>query len=150
MKSPIWITVGAVLPLAPEMQYTGEKPWDPVTLDCYPCAGKTSSATLYEDDTLTTAYQRGEFRNTPITVSADETAKTVHVEIGAAKGSFQGALKTRAWILRIHPPADWPKNPARGRPGQRQKNDRANPSPEPGRGRDAVRRPNRRAGRGCF
>ena len=112
IETPIWIKSGAVLPLAPEMQYTGEKPWDPVTLDCYPCAGKTSSATLYEDDTLTTAYQRGEFRNTPITVAADETAKTVHVEIGAAKGSFQGAPDNRAWVLRIHPPADWPKNPA--------------------------------------
>jgi len=111
-ETPIWIKSGAVLPLAPEMQYTGEKPWDPVTLDCYPCAGKTRSATLYEDDTLTTAYQRGEFRNTPITVAADETAKTVHVEIGAAKGSFQGAPDNRAWVLRIHPPTDWPKDPA--------------------------------------
>ena len=35
-ETPIWIKSGAVLPLAPEMQYTGEKPWDPVTLDCYP------------------------------------------------------------------------------------------------------------------
>ena len=95
------------------MQYTGEKPWDPVTLDCYPCADKTSSATLYEDDTLTTAYQRGEFRNTPITLAADEAAKTVQVEIGAAEGNFQGAPDKRAWILRIHLPADWPKNPAR-------------------------------------
>ncbi len=111
-QMPIYIRSGAVLPLAPEMQYTGEKPWDPVTLDCYPRAGETSSATLYEDDTLTTAYQRGEFRNTPITVAADETAKTVHVEIDAAKGSFQGAPDNRAWVLRIHPPTDWPKNPA--------------------------------------
>ena len=86
-EMPIWIKSGAVLPLAPEMQYTGEKPWDPVTLDCYPCAGKTNSATLYEDDTLTTAYQRGEFRNTPITVAADETAKTVQC------GNWRGERK---------------------------------------------------------
>ncbi len=110
-EMPIYIRSGAVLPLAPEMQYTGEKPWNPVTLDCYPGARETNSATLYEDDTLTTAYQRGEFRNTRITSSADETAKTVHVEIGAAKGNFHGALNNRAWALRIHPPADWPKSP---------------------------------------
>src|SRR5208282_1189511 len=65
---------------------------------------------LYEDDTLTTAYQRGEFRNTSITASADEASKTVRVEIGAAKGNFHGALKKRAWTLRIHPPVGWPKN----------------------------------------
>jgi hypothetical protein len=107
---PIYIKSGAVLPLAPEMQFTGEKPWNPITLDLYPRSGETNTANLYEDDTLTTAYQRGEFRNTPITAMADDAAKTVSVAIGAAAGSFQGALDERAWILRIHPPADWPKN----------------------------------------
>ena len=32
------------------------------------------------------------------------------MNIGAAAGTYHGALKKRAWILRIHPPADWPKN----------------------------------------
>jgi hypothetical protein len=107
---PIYIKSGAVLPLAPEMQYTGQMPWDPVTLDLYPRAGETNTATLYEDDTLTTAYQRGKFRNTLITASADDANRTIHVNIGAAAGTYHGALKTRAWILRIHPPMDWPKN----------------------------------------
>ena len=107
---PIYIRSGAVLPLAPEMQFTGEKPWNPVTLDLYPRVAETNTANLYEDDTLTTAYQRGEFRNTPITASADDADRTVRVKIGAAKGNFQGASKKRAWMLRIHPPADWPKN----------------------------------------
>jgi hypothetical protein len=65
---------------------------------------------LYEDDTLTTAYQRGEFRNTLIAASADDADRTVRVKIGAATGTFHGASKTRAWVLRIHPPADWPKD----------------------------------------
>ena len=65
IKFRMFIKSGAVLPLAPEMQFTGEKPWNPVTLDLYPRAGETNAANLYEDDTLTTAYQRGEFRNTP-------------------------------------------------------------------------------------
>jgi Domain of unknown function (DUF5110) len=60
--------------------------------------------------TLTTAYQHGEFRNTAITATADETAKTVHVEIGAAEGNFAGALEKRAWTLRIHLPANWLKD----------------------------------------
>jgi hypothetical protein len=107
---PIWIKSGALLPLAPEMQYTGEKPWNPITLDLYPRASETNHATLYEDDTLTTAYQRGEFRNTPITAAADDAAKTVSVAISAAAGDFQGALNERSWILRIHPPVNWPKN----------------------------------------
>jgi hypothetical protein len=107
---PIYIKSGAVLPLAPEMQYTGQLPWDPVTLDLYPRAGETNAATLYEDDTLTTAYQRGKFRNTLITASADDANRTIHVNIGAAAGTYHGALKKRAWILRIHPLMDWQKN----------------------------------------
>src|SRR5690348_217641 len=112
-QMPMCIRSGAIVPLAPEMQFTGEKPWDPVTLECYPSAGETNSTVLYEDDTLTTAYQRGQFRNTRITVATGETARIIRVEIGAGKGHFRGAPDKRAWILRIHPPADWPKNPAR-------------------------------------
>jgi hypothetical protein len=107
-KIPMWIKSGAVLPLAPKMQYTGEKPWDPITLDIYPAAGETNSATLYEDDTLTTAYQRGKFRTTQITCSADDASKMVRVDISAAVGKFSGELKKRGWILRVHCPPHWP------------------------------------------
>jgi hypothetical protein len=108
---PIYIKSGAVLPLAPELQYTGQMPWDPVTLDLYPRAGEINRADLYEDDTLTTAYQRGKFRRTDIWLSTDATKRiVVRVEITAAKGNFNGALKKRAWTLRIHSPVDWPKN----------------------------------------
>jgi PA14 domain/Glycosyl hydrolases family 31 TIM-barrel domain/Domain of unknown function (DUF5110) len=107
---PIWIKSGAVLPLAPEMQYTGEKPWNPITLDLYPRVAETNHASLYEDDTLTTAYRHGAFRDTLVSSSADDATKTVDVEIGAAVGNFRGALKERGWALRIHAPADWPKD----------------------------------------
>jgi alpha-glucosidase (family GH31 glycosyl hydrolase) len=109
---PVFVKSGAVLPLAPEMQFTGEKPWSPVMLDLYPRAGETNAASLYEDDTLTTAYQRGEFRTTPIAVSADEHSRTLHVSIGAAEGKYAGALPERSWTLRIHPPAGLAKNSA--------------------------------------
>lgn len=108
-QEPIYIRSGAILPLAPEMQYTSQKPWDPVTLDAYP-AGETASATLYEDDTLTAAYKRGQFRNTIITAAADDDTQTVTVKIGSAQGHFKGALTKREWALRIHPPAAWPQD----------------------------------------
>jgi hypothetical protein len=107
---PIYVRSGAILPLAPEMQFTGEKPWNPIMLDLYPRAGETNTASLYEDDTLTTAYQRGEFRNTSIQSSADDAKKIVRVEIGAAKGKFSGASKEREWILRVHRPMGWSQN----------------------------------------
>lgn len=33
---PLYVRAGAILPLAPDMAHTGEKPWDPLTLAIYP------------------------------------------------------------------------------------------------------------------
>jgi alpha-glucosidase (family GH31 glycosyl hydrolase) len=111
---PLFVRSGTLLPLAPEMQFTGEKPWSPVALDLYPRAGATNTASLYEDDTQTTAYQRGEFRTTQIAVAADDRGKSLRVMIDAAKGNFSGALAERSWTLRIHPTTGWAKNSAPG------------------------------------
>ncbi|HMD53171.1 MAG TPA: hypothetical protein VKJ65_01305, partial [Phycisphaerae bacterium] len=34
------------------------------------------------------------------------------VTINTPNGNFPGALKQRSWILRIHPPANWPDQSA--------------------------------------
>jgi hypothetical protein len=107
---PLYVRSGTILPLAPEMQFTGERPWDPITLDIYPRNGETNHTILYEDDTVTTAYQRGEFRTTRAMVSANTASHTVRVEIDPAKGTFAGALETRTWVLRLRRPMDWPGN----------------------------------------
>ena len=109
---PLWIKEGAILPLAPEMDYTGQKPWDPITIDIYPAQmGETLGATLYEDDTMTTGYQHGQYRTTLITAEVEQGAgETVRVDINPAAGDFDGALKKRSWKLRIHVPPSWPKN----------------------------------------
>jgi len=109
-KIPLYIRAGAVLPLAPQMQFTGEKPWDPITLDLYPLPGQTSTATLYEDDTKTIVYQHGAFRTTPISLTANHSTQAVTINIGAAKGKFKGELRRRSWIFRIHRPYGWPQN----------------------------------------
>ena len=72
---PAYVRAGAVIPFGPAMQYTGEKPVDPLSVDVYGFAPKTSPAprqsefSLYEDDGLTNAYQRGEFQRTPLRFS---------------------------------------------------------------------------------
>lgn len=50
--------------MQPDMQYFGEKPIDPVTLDIY-LAGN-SAYKLYEDDGKSLNYQKGEFALTEI------------------------------------------------------------------------------------
>ena len=107
---PVYIRSGAVLPLAPQMEFTAQKPWDPVTLDIYAQPRCGDIGNLYEDDTITTAYQHGRFRNTQIAVSCQDHLKSVRVDIGAAQGHFKGELTRRIWVLRLHMPAGWPKN----------------------------------------
>jgi len=45
---PIFVKAGAIIPMAPVMNYVGEKPWDPITVEIYP-EGK-SSFTMYDSD----------------------------------------------------------------------------------------------------
>jgi hypothetical protein len=104
---PLYIRSGSIFALAPQMQYTGQFPWDPVTLDAYPITTEVDSTSLYEDDTLTTAYQQGQFRATAITTWANDADKTVSVSIGAAAGSYANAPVQRSWVVRLHRPPNW-------------------------------------------
>jgi alpha-glucosidase (family GH31 glycosyl hydrolase) len=107
---PLYIHSGSIFALAPQMQYTGQSPWDPVTLDVYPSTTETDSTSLYEDDTLTTAYQWGQFRTTAISTWANDANKTVSVSIGAAVGIYPNAPAQRSWVLRLRRPPDWTSN----------------------------------------
>lgn len=107
---PLFIRSGSIFALAPQMQYTGQLPWNPITLDAYPSTTESDQTTLYEDDTLTTAYQQGRFRTTTIKTWADDAAKTVSVSITPTVGTFAGAAAQRAWIVRLHRPPGWPQD----------------------------------------
>jgi alpha-D-xyloside xylohydrolase len=90
---PVHVRAGSILPLGPELQYTGEKPADPTTLMVY--AGANGSFTLYEDDGQSYNYEKGELSRIPITW--DDTGKTL--TIGARSGSFPAMLKSRTFQL---------------------------------------------------
>lgn len=103
--SPIFVREGAVLALARDMQYTGEKDWSELALDVYP--GKTErSTTLYEDDTTSQAYKDGHCRKTNIVSAFDAASGTHKITIGKAEGSFEGerAFTSREWTVRLHAP----------------------------------------------
>jgi alpha-D-xyloside xylohydrolase len=84
---PLFVRAGSIIPTGPELQYTGEKPADPITIYVY--AGADGTFTLYEDDGLTYKYEKGAFAEIPF--RWDDTAKTL--TIGQRKGSFRGMMK---------------------------------------------------------
>jgi alpha-D-xyloside xylohydrolase len=88
---PVHVRAGSIVPFGPELQWTGEKPADPVTLFVY--AGKDGSFTLYEDDGLTYGYEKGAFTRIP--VRWDDATGTL--SLGRREGSFPGMLAQRTF-----------------------------------------------------
>jgi alpha-D-xyloside xylohydrolase len=88
---PIHVRAGAILPFGPELQYTAEKPADPITLFVY--AGSDGAFTLYEDDGVTNDYERGAWSTIPI--RWHDASRTL--TIGKRAGSFPGMLARRTF-----------------------------------------------------
>ena len=92
---PVHVRAGSIVPFGPELQWTGEKPSDPVTLFVY--AGADGTFTLYEDDGLTYGYEKGAFSRIPLRWN-DATAT---LTIGKRQGSFPGMLASRTFEVLL-------------------------------------------------
>ncbi len=92
---PLHMRAGSIVPFGPELQYTSEKPADPITLYVY--AGANGAFSLYEDDGTSYAYERGGFSRIPLRWN-DATAT---LTIGAREGSFPGMLRDRTFQIVV-------------------------------------------------
>lgn len=92
-RIPVHVRAGAIVPLGPEKQFTTEKPADPLTVLIY--AGADGAFTLYEDDGLSYAYERGAAARIPLRWDDDSGVLT----IGAREGGFPGMLEERTFQL---------------------------------------------------
>jgi alpha-glucosidase len=96
-RIPLFVREGAILPLAPLMQYTGEKPVNPLTLEIYP-GPKPSAYEVYEDDGRSNAYLAGEYALTRVEFIPGESMQ-LKVSV---RGDFRGRPKTRSYLLSVH------------------------------------------------
>jgi len=90
---PIYVRAGSLIPVGPELQYTGEQPADPITLYVY--AGADGAFTLYEDEGVNYNYEQGQF--TRILLTWDNARHTL--TIGKREGSFAGMLTDRTFKI---------------------------------------------------
>jgi alpha-D-xyloside xylohydrolase len=88
-KIPVFVKEGSIIPSGPALQYTGEKPADPLTVFVY--TGKDAVFSLYEDEGTNYNYEKGAFST--IDFSYSESGKML--TIGERKGNFNGMLKKR-------------------------------------------------------
>ncbi|MGB6429210.1 MAG: TIM-barrel domain-containing protein [Candidatus Acidiferrales bacterium] len=92
-RMPLYVRAGSILPMGPELQYSTEKPEDPIELRVY--AGADGSFTLYEDENDTYDYEKGAYATIPF--AWDDAARTL--TIGDRKGTFPGMLNTRTFRI---------------------------------------------------
>jgi hypothetical protein len=95
---PLFIRQGAIIPMGPDVQYSSERPLDPLTLEIY--RGCDGATTMYEDDGETSAYQNGGFAETRFEMR--DTPEALICHLGAGRGSFAGHQLPRTILLNIH------------------------------------------------
>jgi len=88
---PLMIKAGSIVPMGPFLQYSTQKPADPIELRIYP--GADGSFTLYEDENDNYNYEKGVYST--ITFHWDDAKHQLAIE--ARKGDFPGMLKTRTF-----------------------------------------------------
>src|SRR5574344_1279357 len=90
---PMFMRAGSIIPLAPEMEYTGEKKWDNLEIRIYP--GADGDFTLYEDEGDNYNYEKGMYAT--IHFHWDNANNTL--TIGKQKGNYPGIIKDRQFNI---------------------------------------------------
>jgi alpha-glucosidase (family GH31 glycosyl hydrolase) len=96
-RLPLLVRGGAIIPMAPVMQHTGERPLDLLTLLIYPEG--SSRFQLYEDDGRSNAYRRGAHALTRFECEA--AARRVTVRIGEPAGDRSVVPAGRRYLVRL-------------------------------------------------
>lgn len=86
---PVFVKAGSVLPIGPVQQYSDEKSLEELEIRIFP--GADGTFTLYEDNGIDYAYEKGEFSEIRFNW-ADSQGK---LQVAARKGTFGGMLKNR-------------------------------------------------------
>jgi len=92
---PLYVRAGAILPLGPVKQFTGEKIDESLSISIYP--GADGSFLLYEDDGASFNYRKGEWMGMHLTWS--DAPKVLRMEL--APGSRMLPLDKRAMVVKV-------------------------------------------------
>jgi alpha-glucosidase len=84
-EPPLYVKANTAVPIGPEMDHTGERAVDPLTLLLYPAEGAGESA-LYEDAGDGFGYASGEYARR--TISCEESGGRITVRLREREGSF--------------------------------------------------------------
>ena len=92
-RVPMFVRAGSILPMGPEMEYVGQKPWDNLEIRIYP--GADGSFTLYEDEGDNYNYEQGVYA----TITFRWNNARCVLTVGERKGSYPGMLTARKFTI---------------------------------------------------
>jgi alpha-glucosidase/alpha-D-xyloside xylohydrolase len=95
---PLYVRAGAIIPVDPVRQFTGEKVAEPTTLKVY--RGADGQFTLYEDDGISLEYLRNKAAWTRLTWT--DAARRLTIEPGAPAGAATAPV-SRSFIVQLLP-----------------------------------------------
>jgi len=87
---PVYVRGGAILPMQPLVQNTGQKPDGPLELRVYP--GPDCQGSLYDDDGTTFAFKKGDYLR--VQYSCESAPGSLRLHIGAQSGAYAPWWKT--------------------------------------------------------
>jgi alpha-glucosidase len=109
---PIYARGGCIVPFGPLIQWSDQRPVDPLRLEVFPDDRGQATGTLYEDDGVSMAYQDGcfavsdyAFREGHLSASRtggyEPPCRSVVARLGAAGATAHERPDTRAWTLPL-------------------------------------------------
>lgn len=103
-EMPLFVRLGAIIPLAYGAHNTKIQKWDKLVFDFYSDKCTSDRGYLYEDDTETTAYKLGRYRKTEYNSYYCKECNAYVVNIEKAQGEFDGGkcFKTREITVKRH------------------------------------------------
>jgi alpha-D-xyloside xylohydrolase len=100
-RMPLFVKEGSIIPVGPEIQYTDEKPADPITLWIY--TGRDCAFTLYEDEGTNYNYDKGQCS----TIRFSFSNSTGELTFGDRTGQYRGMRESRTfrivWVTKEKP-----------------------------------------------
>ncbi len=103
-EMPLFVRLGAVLPLAYEARNTKEQKWNRLVFDWYADKNSCDEGMLYEDDAETTAYKLGKYRATEYKAGYCKDCNAYVLNIEQAQGEFDGdkCFDEREITVKLH------------------------------------------------
>ncbi len=92
---PLYVRAGSIVPVGPEVQFSGEQPDAPLELRIY--TGQDGSFRLYEDEGDNYGYEQGAFST--IRLGWEDATRTLTLE--ARQGSFPGMIARREFRVAL-------------------------------------------------